>query len=65
MWALRLPSAVCALGLLSGLLVTVKEFGLSTSDEPSPSADHHAAAVITIAAFSLNLEVSAHRSLHH
>lgn len=65
-WALRLPSAISAVGLLLGLLVTVKQFGVRTSvndaktqsEDPSSTGKHYIPAVITIAAFALNLEVS-------
>ena len=68
-WALRLPSAICAVGLLLGLLVTVKQFGVRMSvDDAGTHSDesqgleltgeYYGPAVITIAAFSLNLEVS-------
>lgn len=71
-WALRLPSAICATGLLLGLFTTVKEFGLRThidnantklneSEFASSMGDHYVPAVITIAAFALNLMVSHHR----
>ncbi|KAG0612354.1 hypothetical protein M758_6G021000 [Ceratodon purpureus] len=69
-WALRLPSAICAVGLLLGLLMTVKEFGVRTSvddakaqsDEsqgPLSRGEHYVPAFITIAAFALNFEVVA------
>jgi hypothetical protein len=67
-WALRLPSTISAIGLLLGLLMTVKQFGVRTSvddakiqsDEPQgplSTGEHYVPAVITIAAFALNLEV--------
>lgn len=69
-WALRLPSTICALGLLMGLLSTVKQFGTSnsyndveTQSEKSQAlssvGEHYIPAVITISAFALNLEVVA------
>jgi hypothetical protein len=64
-WALRLPSAISAIGLLLGLLMTVEQFGVrspSVDDAKTQSDEsrggHYVPAVTTIAAFALNLEVS-------
>lgn len=63
-WASRLPSAICGLGLLIGLLITVKNFGLNMSPssesqtDESHSLNHYVPGIITSAAFALNLEVS-------
>ncbi|KAH8964588.1 hypothetical protein BDL97_04G074900 [Sphagnum fallax] len=65
-WVFRLPSALCALGLLLSLLLTVKRFGLnfptdlqsqSQETQTGTSKSFYIPAIITAGAFALNLEV--------
>jgi hypothetical protein len=65
-WVFRLPSALCALGLLLSLLLTVKHFGLnfptdlqsqSQETQTGNSESFYIPAIITAGAFALNLEV--------